>query len=225
MRAAGYTEPTPIQVRAIPIALDGRDVLGCAQTGTGKTAAFALPILQQLLAPDARNEPRHIRALVLAPTRELASQIAESFRRYAARTSLRCQVVFGGVGKQQQIAALRRPPDVLVATPGRLLDLLQDRALRLDQVRHAVLDEADRMLDMGFIHDVRRIISELPEKRQTLMFSATMPHEIEQLASRILTRPQGIAVDPVASTCAPIAQGVYFVEQRNKRDALVALLR
>jgi ATP-dependent RNA helicase RhlE len=224
VQAAGYDDPTPIQLRAIPIALDGRDVLGCAQTGTGKTAAFALPILQQLLTADTKNEPRHVRALVLAPTRELAAQIAESFRRYAARTSLRCQVVFGGVGKQQQIAALRRPPDVLVATPGRLIDLLQDRALRLDRVRHAVLDEADRMLDMGFINDVRRIFGELPERRQTLMFSATMPKAIEQLASRILTRPQGVAVDPVASTCAPIAQGVYFVEQREKRNTLVALL-
>ena len=179
--SAGYREPTPIQRAAIPHLMQGRDVLGCAQTGTGKTAAFALPILHQLAA-QARQHPRPaITALVLAPTRELASQIQASFVKYGIGTSLRTAVIFGGVSKVPQIQALRRGIDILVATPGRLLDLMQQREVDLSQVRIFVLDEADRMLDMGFIHDVRRVIAKLPQKRQTLLFSATMPQEIEAL--------------------------------------------
>ena len=222
--AAGYREPTPIQEQAIPHVLAGRDLLGCAQTGTGKTAAFALPILQHLLAEE-RGGPRPvIRALVLAPTRELAAQIGASFGRYAGGSRLRHHVVFGGVGKGPQLQALRRGVDVLVATPGRLLDLMGDGAVRLEHVRTFVLDEADRMLDMGFIHDVRRIAEALPKKRQTLLFSATMPREIEQLAGRILRDPMRVAVDPIASTCEPIAQSVYFVDAGRKIDLLLALL-
>jgi ATP-dependent RNA helicase RhlE len=224
VRAAGYGEPTPIQLEAIPHVLAGRDVLGCAQTGTGKTAAFALPILQQLLAEPRSERRPAIRALVLAPTRELAAQIGESFRRYGARSGLRHCVVFGGVGKGPQIDALRRGVDVLVATPGRLLDLLRDRRLALGQVRCFVLDEADRMLDMGFIHDVRRIARELPEERQTLLFSATLPREIQELAGRLLVDPVRVAVDPVASTALPIEQSVYFVDASRKVDLLLRLL-
>ena len=224
VRAAGYGEPTPIQLGAIPHVLAGRDVLGCAQTGTGKTAAFALPILHHLMA-EPRSEGRPaIRALVLAPTRELAAQIGESFRRYAVRGGLRHCVVFGGVGKGPQIDALRRGVDVLVATPGRLLDLLNGRHVALGKVRHFVLDEADRMLDMGFIHDVRRIARELPEERQTLLFSATLPREIQELAGRLLCEPVRVAVDPVASTALPIEQSVYFVDAGRKVDLLLRLL-
>jgi len=225
LRSAGYREPTPIQRKAIPHVLAGRDVLGCAQTGTGKTAAFALPILHKLLAaPRAEGRPV-IRALVLAPTRELASQIGESFRSYGAGGRLRHHVVFGGVGKYPQIDALRRGIDVLVATPGRLLDLMDDGYVALGHVEHFVLDEGDRMLDMGFIHDVRRIAGALPRERQTLLFSATLPMEIQQLAGRLLSEPVRVAVDPVASTGEPIAQSVYFVDGRRKLDLLLALLR
>ena len=225
VRAAGYTEPTPIQLRAIPHVLAGRDVLGCAQTGTGKTAAFALPILDALLAEPARAGGRGIRALELAPTRELASQIAASFLKYAPRGRIRCHVVFGGVGKGPQVQALRRGLDVLVATPGRLLDLMGDGVVDLRQVETFVLDEADRMLDMGFLPDVRRIVSALPRRRQTLMFSATMPREIRALADRLLCEPVEVAVDRIASTVAPLAQYVYFVETARKTDLLLALLR
>jgi ATP-dependent RNA helicase RhlE len=224
VRAAGYREPTPIQRKAIPHVLAGRDVLGCAQTGTGKTAAFALPILHQLLATPRSDGHPAIRALVLAPTRELAAQIGESFRHYGARSRLRHHVVFGGVGKRPQIEALRRGLDVLVATPGRLLDLLRDRHVALGRVQYFVLDEADRMLDMGFIHDVRCIARELPEDRQTLLFSATLPREIQELAGRLLADPVRVAVDPVASTCEPIAQSVYFVDAGRKVDLLLRLL-
>ena len=225
VRAAGYTDPTPIQQRAIPHVLAGRDVLGCAQTGTGKTAAFALPILDALLAKPARDGGRGIRALVLAPTRELASQIAASFLKYAPRGRIRCHVVFGGVGKGPQVQALRRGLDVLVATPGRLLDLMGEGVVDLRQVETFVLDEADRMLDMGFLPDVRRIVSALPRQRQTLMFSATMPREIRALADRLLCEPVEVAVDRIASTVAPLAQYVYFVETARKTDLLLALLR
>jgi ATP-dependent RNA helicase RhlE len=225
VRAAGYTEPTPIQLRAIPHVLAGRDVLGCAQTGTGKTAAFALPILNALLAEPAREGVRGVRALILAPTRELASQIAASFLKYAPRGRIRCHVVFGGVGKGPQVQALRRGLDVLVATPGRLLDLMGEGVVDLRQVETFVLDEADRMLDMGFLPDVRRIVSALPRQRQTLMFSATMPREIRALADRLLHEPVEVAVDRIASTVAPLAQYVYFVETARKTDLLLALLR
>jgi ATP-dependent RNA helicase RhlE len=222
---AGYTAPTPIQAASIPMLLDGRDLLGCAQTGSGKTAAFALPILHHLLR---RRPPagRHgVRALVLAPTRELATQIGDCFASYGAGTGVRHLVVFGGVGKQPQVRALRSAPEVLVACPGRLLDLMRHDGLRLGAVEHVVLDEADRMLDMGFIHDVRKIVAALPRQRQTLMFSATMPAEIERLAGTILQKPERVAVDAVASAPEPIQQSVYFVGVKQKQALLADLLR
>ena len=178
VRAEGYDEPTPIQAQAIPPVLAGRDLIGCAQTGTGKTAAFALPILQRLVAASRSRKSGVIRVLVLSPTRELASQIGDSFAAYGRHTELKHIVIFGGVGQQPQVDKLRRGPDILVATPGRLLDLMGQGIIHLDNVEVFVLDEADRMLDMGFIHDVRRIIKVLPTKRQTLLFSATMPMAI-----------------------------------------------
>ena len=224
LQTLGYTEPTPIQRDAIPHALEARDLLACAQTGTGKTAAFALPILDELLRiePDGRRRP--IRALVLAPTRELAAQIAESFRSYTPGGRIRCEVVFGGVGKRPQVTALRRGVDVLVATPGRLLDLMGDGEVDLSQVEMFVLDEADRMLDMGFIPDVRRITKALPRERQTLLFSATQPREIRELARRLLYEPVEVAVDPVSSTVEPLSQSVYFVEGPRKLGLLLTLL-
>jgi ATP-dependent RNA helicase RhlE len=224
LRTLGYTEPTPIQRDAIPHALEARDLLACAQTGTGKTAAFALPILDELLRvePDSRRRP--IRALVLAPTRELAAQIAESFRSYTPGGRVRCEVVFGGVGKRPQVTALRRGVDVLVATPGRLLDLMGDGAVDLSQVEMFVLDEADRMLDMGFLPDVRRITQTLPRERQTLLFSATQPREIRELARRLLHEPVEVSVDPPSSTVEPISQSVYFVDGPRKLRLLLTLL-
>jgi ATP-dependent RNA helicase RhlE len=224
LQTLGYTEPTPIQRDAIPHALEARDVLACAQTGTGKTAAFALPILDELLRiePDGRRRP--IRALVLAPTRELAAQIAESFRSYTPGGRIRCEVVFGGVAKRPQVTALRRGVDVLVATPGRLLDLMGDGEVDLSQVEMFVLDEADRMLDMGFIPDVRRITKTLPRERQTLLFSATQPREIRELATRLLYEPVEVAVDPISSTVEPLSQSVYFVDGPRKLGLLLTLL-
>jgi ATP-dependent RNA helicase RhlE len=220
----GYSEPTPIQQSAIPHVLDGRDLLGCAQTGTGKTAAFALPILQRLAV--ARREGRRcIRALVLTPTRELAAQIEQSFSTYGKGTGLHCGVVFGGVGIQPQFDMLRRGVDILVATPGRLLDLASQRALDFAGLEVFVLDEADRMLDMGFLPDVRRVLGLLPRKRQTLLFSATMPPDIAELADRILTDPVRVAVTPVASTVDQVSQSVYFVDKTGKRALLEHLLR
>ncbi len=221
---AGYVTPTPIQKKAIPHVLDGQDVLGCAQTGTGKTAAFALPILEDLLADDVGKGRREIQALVLAPTRELAAQIHESFVTYAAGADIRSAVVFGGVSKGPQAQKIRRGVDVLIATPGRLLDLMNDRVIDLRHVHFFVLDEADRMLDMGFIHDVRRIGQAVPKDRQTLLFSATMPKEIEELASRLLYKPVRLAVDPVSSTVEPIEQSVYHVDKGRKTDLLKHLL-
>src|SRR5215813_9430969 len=212
VRAEGYTEPSPIQVQAIPHVLAGRDLFGCAQTGTGKTAAFALPILQRLVAQKPQGSP-HIRVLVLSPTRELASQIGESFQTYGKFTPIRQVTIFGGVNQNPQVERLRRIPDVLVATPGRLLDLMNQGYVRLDRIEVLVLDEADRMLDMGFIHDVRRIIATLPRKRQTLLFFATMPPDIQELAKSILTNPVHIAVTPVASTVEAIQQSIFFVEK------------
>ena len=223
LQTLGYTEPTPIQREAIPHALEARDLLACAQTGTGKTAAFALPILDELLRiePDGR---RPIRALVLAPTRELAAQIAESFRSYTPGGRICSEVVFGGVGKRPQVTALRRGVDVLVATPGRLLDLMGDGEVDLSQVEMFVLDEADRMLDMGFIPDVRRITKALPRERQTLLFCATQPREIRELARRLLYEPVEVAVDPIASTVEPLSQSVYFVDGSRKLGLLLSLL-
>jgi ATP-dependent RNA helicase RhlE len=219
-----YTTPTPIQAQAIPPLLQGRDLLGVAQTGTGKTAAFALPILQRLTnaAPQGR---RSVRALVLTPTRELAAQIADSFGRYGRHLRLSHAVVYGGVGKVPQIRALRAGVDILIATPGRLLDLMGENCVRFEGLEVFVLDEADRMLDMGFVRDVRRIIAALPKRRQTLMFSATMPKDIASLADSILTNPVKVAVTPVASTVERVKQHVLFVDGANKRALLDNLIK
>jgi ATP-dependent RNA helicase RhlE len=222
VKAEGYTTPTPIQAQAIPHVLAGKDLLGCAQTGTGKTAAFALPILHRLAAQPRRNkEPR---VLVLVPTRELAIQVAESFTIYGKRLGMRCAVVYGGVGQGAQVSAMRAGVDVLVATPGRLLDLYDQRHLELRSVEVLVLDEADRMLDMGFIRPIRDIVAELPRERQNLMFSATMPEAIRGLANSILRSPAYVSVTPVASTVPLIEQQVYFVDQAVKIDLLAHVL-
>ena len=221
----GYTSPTPIQAQAIASILAGRDLLGIAQTGTGKTAAFALPILQRLADQRRRPPQRGCRVLVLSPTRELASQIAESFRTYGRNLHLSTAAVYGGVAPGPQIRALGLGVDVLVATPGRLLDHLNQRAVRLDGVEVFVLDEADRMLDMGFIRDIRRIVPALPAIRQNLFFSATMPREIDTLAADLLKQPVRVAVTPVASTVDKVEQRVIFVETMQKRDLLAELLR
>jgi len=226
VRAEGYDTPTPIQERAIPHVLAGRDLIGCAQTGTGKTAAFALPILQRLVQnPPAHGNRRAIRALVLSPTRELASQIGEGFSAYGRHTGLRAQVIFGGVGQQPQVDGLRKGPDILVATPGRLLDLMNQGYVKLGSLEIFVLDEADRMLDMGFIHDVRKVIAALPARRQTLLFSATMPEAIQELASQMLVNPAKVEVTPPATTVERIEQSVYFVTKPDKRLLLEHLLR
>jgi ATP-dependent RNA helicase RhlE len=223
--AEGYANPTPIQAQAIPYLLAGRDLLGCAQTGTGKTAAFALPMIQRL-AQDRRNPvPKCPRALILTPTRELAVQIETSFKTYGRHLGLRHAVVFGGVGQHPQAQAIGRGLDILVATPGRLLDLMNQNLLRLDRLEIFVLDEADRMLDMGFIHDVRRIIKTLPAQRQTLLFSATMPNDIANLANSILRDPATVTVAPVASTAERIDQWVLFVEKGDKRALLGEVLK
>ena len=217
-----YRTPTPIQEKAIPPALAGRDVLGCAQTGTGKTCAFAAPILQRLSAGQRPGRP--IRALILTPTRELALQIQENFELYGKNLPLRSAVIFGGVGQNPQVDALRRGTDVLVATPGRLMDLYQQKFVDLSRLEIFVLDEADRMLDMGFIHDVRRILGWLPEQKQTMLFSATMPPEITELVNSLLRNPVRVAVDPISSPVKLIRQSVYFVDKGNKTRLLAWLL-
>jgi ATP-dependent RNA helicase RhlE len=222
--AAGYVKPTPIQAQAIPHLLAGRDLLGCAQTGTGKTAAFALPILDRL-ARHPRRPGRGPRALVLTPTRELATQIADDFADYGVNVASECAVIFGGVGQGNQVQALRRNVEIVVATPGRLIDLMGQGHARFDACEILVLDEADRMLDMGFIEPIRRIIEALPRKRQNLMFSATMPPEIGQLARRILVDPVDVAVAPVSSTVEAITQWVLYVERNDKRALLREVLR
>ncbi len=224
LSAVDYTKPTPIQAQAIPQVLKGKDLIGCAQTGTGKTAAFALPLLQRLYQ-STRDRKRGItRILVLSPTRELAAQINDNFVAYARYTGLKSQVIFGGVGQQPQIDLLRRGTDILVATPGRLLDLMNQGYVRLNTIEMFVLDEADRMLDMGFIHDVRKVIAALPKSRQTLLFSATMPEAIQELANSILIDPVRVEVTPQATTVEKIAQSVFFVEKQNKRALLEHLL-
>ncbi|HVO15082.1 MAG TPA: DEAD/DEAH box helicase [Alphaproteobacteria bacterium] len=220
----GYTTPTPIQSQAIPPLLQGRDLLGVAQTGTGKTAAFALPILQRLAQGQPRGR-RSVRALILTPTRELAAQIADSFARYGRHLKLSHAVVYGGVGKVPQIRALRAGVDILIATPGRLLDLMGDNCVRTEGLEVLVLDEADRMLDMGFAPDVKRIIATLPKLRQTLLFSATMPQDIAVLADRILANPVKVAVTPVATTAERVKQHVLFVDTANKRALLADLIK
>ncbi len=222
--AEGYRTPTPIQAGAIPPALLGRDILGIAQTGTGKTAAFTLPILQRLADPHERVHPGRVRSLILTPTRELAIQIGASITAYGAGLGLRSAVIFGGVGQAPQVTALRGGLDILAATPGRLLDLMNQGHVKLDRLEVFVLDEADRMLDMGFIHDVRRVIATLPAKRQTLFFSATMPVEISALAARLLKSPVRVEVAPVATTVELVEQQVIFVPAASKRHLLVDML-
>ena len=224
--AEGYVEPTPIQAKAIPYVLAGKDLLGLAQTGTGKTAAFALPILQRLATASPRAQrARPIRCLVLTPTRELAAQIGESFTTYGKHLPLRNAVIFGGVGMDAQKRALREGMDILVATPGRLLDLVGQKLVDFSPLEVFVLDEADRMLDMGFIHDVRKVIALLPRQRQTLFFSATMPREAQDLANNILKNPETVAVVPPATTAEKVDQEVFFVEKADKRALLVDVLR
>lgn len=221
----GYTIPTPIQAEAIPYVLDGYDLLGCAQTGTGKTAAFSIPIIQNLYNERQHGKVRGIKALILTPTRELAIQIGESFTAYGKYTGVRHTVIFGGVGQKLQTDALERGVDVLIATPGRLLDLINQGFINLKYLDYFVLDEADRMLDMGFIHDIKRILPLLPKKRQSLFFSATMPPEIERLAGTILHEPQKVEVTPASSTVDKIDQSVYFVEKAEKVSLLTHLLK
>ncbi|MFD3407439.1 DEAD/DEAH box helicase [Aquirufa sp. HETE-83D] len=225
LKEEGYTNPTPIQAQSIPIVLRGTDLLGCAQTGTGKTAAFTLPIIQLLEENKSFQKNKKIRALIVTPTRELAIQIGESFRAYARHTDLKYAVIFGGVGQSPQVSAIRSGADVVIATPGRLLDLMNQRLLSIADVEYFVLDEADRMLDMGFIHDVKKLLAALPHKRQSLFFSATMPPEIVKLAGSILKNPASVSVTPVSSTVEIINQSVYFVDKGNKNDLLLDILQ
>ncbi|MBA2610957.1 MAG: DEAD/DEAH box helicase [Bacteroidetes bacterium] len=220
----GYTTPTPIQEQSIPHILEGKDIFGCAQTGTGKTAAFALPILQLLSERKTNQNPRTIKALILAPTRELASQISENFSAYGYNLGISHCTIFGGVSQVPQVAALKRGVDVLVATPGRLLDLMNQGYVKLHNVEFFVLDEADRMLDMGFINDIKKIIPKLPAKRQTLFFSATAAPDIMKLANTILKNPVSVAVTPVSSTATLVTQTVYYVKKENKRLLLKHVL-
>lgn len=225
LQAEGYEKPTPIQEQAIPILLDGKDLLGCAQTGTGKTAAFAIPILQQLYEnPPQRSRRRPIRALIVSPTRELALQIARSIHTYSVNLPLKSIAIFGGVKQRGQTDALRRGVDVLVATPGRLLDLIGQGFINLGNIEHYVLDEADQMLDMGFIHDIRKISSMLPEDRQTLFFSATLPPDILKLAHNILENPERITIKPDQTTAERVEQAVYFVRKNRKFKLLLHLM-
>jgi len=226
LQTEGYKEATPIQEKAIPPLLEGRDLLGCAQTGTGKTAAFAIPILQGLASEQRNtrgNQP--IKALILAPTRELAIQISESFKTYGSHLGLKTMVIFGGVSQNPQTSELARGVDILVATPGRLLDLIGQRFIKLANINYFVLDEADMMLDMGMIHDVRKIITYLPAARQTMFFSATMPAEISRLADSILSNPVRVEITPVSSTVDTIKQNVYYVNKSNKINLLIHLLK
>jgi ATP-dependent RNA helicase RhlE len=226
LQSQGYTQPTPIQQQAIPAVLQNKDLLACAQTGTGKTAAFALPIIQLLhQQKDAGKASGAIKALVLTPTRELAIQIEESFKDYGAYAGLKHLAVYGGVSKFHQVRNLRQGIDILIATPGRLLDLMMQRHISLQQIEIFVLDEADRMLDMGFITDVQKIVAKLPVKRQTLFFSATMPPEIVRLSQNMLHNPFKIEITPVSSTAETVEQAVYFVEKADKRSLLIHLLK
>jgi ATP-dependent RNA helicase RhlE len=227
LESEGYTQPTPIQEQAIPVLLNKKDLLGCAQTGTGKTAAFAVPILQHIFEGDLPLKgKRKIRALVITPTRELAIQIGESFTSYGKFTGIKNTVIFGGVKQSAQTNALRRGVDVLIATPGRLLDLIQQGYISLNDIQYFVLDEADQMLDMGFIHDIRKIIAKLPNKRQSLFFSATMPPAIIELSRKILGHhPEKISVKPQQATAEKVEQAVYFVSKTNKPKLLIHLLQ
>ena len=226
LKTEGYTTPTPIQAQAIPLLLNRKDLLGCAQTGTGKTAAFAIPIIQ-LMCEDKTpvQGKRMIRALILTPTRELAIQIGESFASYGRNTNLKYKVIFGGVSQFSQVESLRSGIDVLIATPGRLLDLMNQRHVDISKIQFFVLDEADRMLDMGFVHDVKKVIAKLPAKRQSLFFSATMPPTIVSLANTILVNPSKVEVTPVSSTANTINQAIYFLDKENKKNLLIDILK
>lgn len=225
VQKTGYTTPTPIQERSIPAILQGRDILGCAQTGTGKTAAFSIPTIQLLsLASNTNGRKVPIKSLILTPTRELAIQIGESLGDYGRFTTLKHLVIFGGVSQHSQVQALRNGVDILVATPGRLLDLMDQGFISLSQIEIFTLDEADRMLDMGFVHDVKKVIKKIPKKRQTLFFSATMPDAIMDLANSILTNPLRVEVTPVSSTAELIQQELYFIDKTNKKNLLNDLL-
>lgn len=223
LKEENYTEPTSIQEQAIPLLLDKNDIMASAQTGTGKTAAFAIPILQHL--ENNNSNSKKIKGLVLTPTRELAIQIGESFTAYGKYTSIRNTVIFGGVNQNKQTAAIRNGVDVLIATPGRLLDLMNQGFINLKDIQYFVLDEADRMLDMGFIHDIRKVISVLPQKRQSLFFSATMPDTIVELSRKILNSPKKIAVTPVSSTAQTIQQYLYYTNKSTKKDLLLHILK
>lgn len=223
---AGYINPTPIQEQSIPSLLNGKDFLGCAQTGTGKTAAFAIPVLQNIVQNKKKSDKsRTIKALILAPTRELAIQIEENFALYSKHINVKNTVIFGGVSQKPQTRILGEGVDVLIATPGRLLDLINQKYIDLSNVKHFVLDEADRMFDMGMVHDVKRIIAKLPKVRQNLLFSATMPSGVKSLVNSILKNPVKVEVAPVSSTIDTITQGVYFVTKKDKRSLLVHLLK
>ena len=221
----GYTTPTKIQQQSIPYILSGKDLFGCAQTGTGKTAAFALPILQRLALDKNTIQTPGIKALILAPTRELAIQIDASFRTYGAGTGLKCTCIYGGVSQQMQVSKLKRGVEIIVATPGRLLDLIQQRIINLDKIQYLVLDEADRMLDMGFVPDIKRIVALLPVKRQTLCFAATITPQIKKLAGSILTSPVNVSVAPEIEITGLITQSVYFVRKEDKRNLLRHVMR
>ena len=225
IKEKGYTVPTPIQEKAIPAALAKRDILGCAQTGTGKTASFAIPIIQHLQVVSKESVKRQgIKALILTPTRELALQISECIDDYAKYTQVRHGVIFGGVNQRAQVNMLHKGVDILVATPGRLLDLMNQGYIHLDNVRHFVLDEADRMLDMGFIHDIKRLLPKLPKEKQTLFFSATMPDTIIALTNSLLKQPVKITITPKSSTVDTIEQTIYFVEKKEKSKLLISIL-
>lgn len=224
VQAAGYETPTPIQAQSIPSLLEGKDLLGIAQTGTGKTAAFTLPMLQKLAGRDFSLSPMQPRSLILAPTRELASQIKEQLDKYGKDLKIKNAVIFGGVGQAAQVAALRNGLDILIATPGRLLDLMNQGFCKLDKVEIFVLDEADRMLDMGFIHDIKKVIAKLPEKKQTMLFSATMPNEIVGIANRILKSPVRVEVTPPSSTVERINQKIIFCQKAHKYQLLRKVL-
>ena len=221
----GYKEPSPIQEKSIPHILLGKDIFGCAQTGTGKTAAFALPILQLLEANKKANQRREIKALILAPTRELAAQISENFKEYGANLGFNHAIIYGGVSQFHQVAALKKGVDILIATPGRLLDLMQQGFVKIGAVEYFVLDEADRMLDMGFINDMKKVIAKLPAKRQTMFFSATAAPNIMKLANTILKNPVSVAVNPVSSTATLVKQSVYFVQKTKKSPLLKHILK
>jgi ATP-dependent RNA helicase RhlE len=221
----GYTTPTPIQQQAIPILLEGRDLLGCAQTGTGKTAAFAIPIIQQLFnSSNTQKKPKRIKALIVTPTRELAIQIADNFTEYSKNTHLKNTVIFGGVKQSSQVGQLKQGVDILIATPGRLLDLLNQRLLSLRYIEHFVLDEADQMLDMGFINDIKKLLKQLPERRQSLFFSATMPQNIKELSQTILDNHETITIKPTQATAEKVGQSIYFVKKNDKTSLLIDLV-